>query len=163
MDFSEHRVRLSILAVVALLVITFGVRDAGMASDSVDPKDLLFLLAIYAIPFLVLAFMVWTGRWSELRARGAAATVREKIAVAAEICGTIASGMFLLSLPLWIWLASHESFGSAWMIAGAMTSLVAVVCAGAGSPRLWRHAIASALLIPCWFILAALLAKAMMD
>jgi hypothetical protein len=163
MDFSEHRARLSILAVAALLVITFAVRDAGMASDSVNLDDLLFIFAIYAIPFLVFAFMVWTGRWSDLRARNAGATVREKIAVAAEISGTIASGMFLFTLPLWIWLASHEFFGSTWMIAGALTSMLAIVCAVAGSPRLWRHAIASGLLIPFWVTLAGLLAKAMMD
>ena len=164
MDFSEHRARLSILAVMALIVITFAVRDAGMASDSVSLDDLLFIFAIYAVPFLVFVFMVWRGRWSDLRARKeAGATLREKIGVAAEISGTIASGMLLFSLPLWIWLASHESVGSVWVIAGALTSVLAIVCAVAGSPRLWRHAIAAALLLPFWLILAGLLAKAMMD
>lgn len=163
MDFPEHRLRLSILTVAATLLITFAVRDAGMASDSVNLDDLLFLIAIYAIPFLIFVFMVWTGRWSNLRAGSTGLTMRDRIAVAAEISGAIASGMFLLNLPLWILLASHESIAAAWLMAGTVMSVLAVLCALSGSPRLWRHAIASALLLPFWVVLAGLLVKSMMD
>jgi len=163
MDFSEHRVRLSILAVALLLVIASAIRDARMASDFANLDDLLFVFGIYAIPYLIFVFMVWTGRWSDLKARSRSLTMREKIAVGAEIAGAIAPGMFLLNLPLWGLLASHESFGSAWLVAGAFSSVLAILCALAGSPRLWRHAIASALLVPFWVVLAGLLAKAMMD
>jgi hypothetical protein len=163
MDISENRVRLSILAVALLLVIASAVRDARMASDFVNLDDLLFVFGIYAIPFLIFVLTVWTGRWSDLKAGSPGLTVREKISVAAEISGAIAPGMFLLNLPLWKLLASHESLGAAWLIAGVFSSILAIVCALAGSPRLWRHAIASALLIPFWVVLAGLLAKAMMD
>jgi hypothetical protein len=163
MNLREHRIRLSILAVMGLQLIIFAVRDAQMASDSVNPEDLLFLFAIYAIPFLIFAFMVWTGRWSELRGRSGSLTVRERIALAAEISGAIASGMFLLNLPLWILLASQESFAAAWLLSGAVLSILAALCALAGSPRLWPHTIASALLLPFWLVLAGLLAKAAMD
>jgi hypothetical protein len=163
MDISENRVRLSILAVALLLVIASAVRDARMASDFVNLDDLLFVFGIYAIPFLIFVLTVWTGRWSDLKAGSPSLTVREKISVAAEISGAIAPGMLLLNLPLWKLLASHESLGAAWLIAGVFSSILAIVCALAGSPRLWRHAIASALLIPFWVVLAGLLAKAMMD
>ena len=85
------------------------------------------------------------------------------IALAAEFTGTIASGMCLPNLPLWAFLASHDSFGEFWFITGVLTSIVTILCALAGSPRLWRHAIASALLLPFWIVLAGLLVKATMD
>jgi uncharacterized membrane protein len=163
MDWSQHRVRLAIIAVAVLLLMIFGVRDAQMASVSFDPGDFLLVIAIYGVPLLVFAFMVWTGRWSELKGGPNSLTTREKIALAAQVLGAVASGMFLLNLPLWMLLASHESFGAAWVFAGVLTSIVAVVCAVAGSPRLWRHAIASALLLPFWVVDLGLLAKAMMD
>ena len=163
MNFSKQRMRLSILAVAAALLIVFAVRDTRMASDSVTLDDLLFLFAIYAIPFVIFSFMVWTARWSDLKLRPGTLSRREMIAAAGKISGTVASGMFLLNLPLWVLLAAHESFASGWLIAGTTISMLAILCALAGSPRLWRHAIASALLIPFWVTLAGLLAKALMD
>lgn len=134
-----------------------------MASASFDPGDFLFVLAIYGIPFLVFAYMVWTGRWSELTRKKPRLTTRQMIAFGAEIAGALAAGMFLLNLPLWMLMASHESFGNAWHFAGLLTSIVALACALAGSPLLWRHAIASGLLLPFWIVNLGLFVKAMMD
>lgn len=163
MDWSENRGRLAIIAVAAVVLVIYAVRDAQMASVSFDPGDLRFVLAIYGIPFLVFVFMIWTGRWAELRDRSAGRTVRQQIALAAEVSGVIASGMFLLSLPLWMLLASHESFGVAWVFTGVLVTIAAIGCALVGSPRLWRHAIAAGLLLPFWIMNLALLAKAVMD
>ena len=163
MDWSEHRVRLAIIAAAAVLLVTYAIRDAQMASASFDPGDFLLVLAIYGIPFLVFVFMVWAGRWSDLAARSAQRTMRQKIALAADVSGATAAVMFLLSLPLWMILATHERFGASWLLAGVLLSIVAVGCALAGSPLRWRHAIAAALLLPFWVVNVGLLAKAIMD
>ncbi|HEY2472169.1 MAG TPA: hypothetical protein VGI45_30560 [Terracidiphilus sp.] len=163
MDWSQHRARLAIIAVAVIVLMIFAIRDARMGSVSFDPGDFLIVIGIYGVPFLVFAFTVWTGRWSDLKGSLSSLTTREKIALAAETSGVAASGMFVLNLPLWTLLASHESFGASWVMAGVLMSIVTIVCALAGSPRLWRHAIASALLLPFWVVDLGLLLKAMMD
>lgn len=163
MDLPPHPIRWSITAIAALILVIFAIRDSQMGSASVNPEDLLFLLGIYGIPFVIFVFMVWSGRWRELRSGPENRTTRHIIALIAEIAGALAAGMFLLNLPLWVLLASGEAFGVAWMIAGLVISTVAVLCALAGSPLLWRHAIASALLLPFWVVDIGLLAKTIMD
>lgn len=86
-DWSKHRAQFAIIAVAAVVLAIYAIRDAQMSSGSFDPGDLLFVLAIYGVPFLVFAFMVWTGRWSELRSSSAERTSRQKIAFVAEVMG----------------------------------------------------------------------------
>jgi len=163
MNGFRHPVRWSITGIAVSVLVIFAVRDAQMGSVSVNPGDLMFVFAIYGIPLAIFMFTIWTGRWAELRGGSAGRNIRQMIAVAAEISGAVAPGMFLLNLPLWTLLAAHESFATIWIFTGALASIVAVLCALVGSPLLWRHAIASALLLPLWFVNLGLLAKAMMD
>lgn len=163
MDWSKHQAQFAIIAVAAVVLAIYAIRDAQMSSGSFDPGDLLFVLAIYGVPFLVFAFMVWTGRWSELRSSSAERTSRQKIAFVAEVMGAAASGMFLSTLPLWMLLASHESFAAPWVFTGVLAEIAAIGCALVGSPRLWGHAIAAALLLPFWVVDLGLLVKAVMD
>ena len=163
MSLFQHPVRLGIIGLAFAMLAGFAIRDAHMASDSINPADILFVVAIYGVPLLVFVFFVWTGRWGQLAGGSEPRSARQWIATASEVFGAISSGLFLLNLPLWSVLASSESLGGFWILAGVLTSVTAVVCGGLGSPRQWRHVILSALMLPCWLLLAGLLAKATMD
>jgi hypothetical protein len=162
-DLTRHPARLAIVGCAALMIVVFGVRDAQLGSDTVRPDDLLFLLGIYTVPFLVFVFMVWSGRWSELKRIAAPLSKQVFIGFAADVTRVISPGMFLLTLPFWGALASHESLAGAWLLAGVLSSIVAIGCTIAGSPRRWVHAIVSIAMLPCWLFVAAFLAKAAMD
>jgi hypothetical protein len=163
MSLAQHPVRLVIIGLAFAMLAGFAIRDSLMASDSIDPADLLFVVAVYGVPFLVFVFFVWTGRWGPLVGGAELRLARQRMASWSEVFGAISSGLFLLNLPLWSVLASHESLGGFWMLAGVLTSVTAVVCGGFGSPRQWRHVVLSALMLPCWVLLAGLLAKAARD
>ena len=163
MSLAQHPVRLGIIGLAFAMLVGFAIRDAGMASDSIDPADLLFVVAVYGVPLLVFVFFVWTGRWGQIAGGSEPRSARQRMASGSAVFGAISSGLFLLNLPLWSVLASHESLGGAWILAGVLTSVAAVVSGGFGSPRQWRHVVLSALMLPCWVLLAGLLGKATMD
>lgn len=162
-NWIKHPVRLAVSGFAALMIAIFGAHDAQLGSGTIGLDDLLFEFGIYALPFGVFVFMVWSGKWSEWKRLAAPLPKRELIGFAAEVMGVISPGLFLLTLPVWGLLAEHESVAGAWLLGGVLSSIIALVCTITGSPRRWLPALTSILMLPCWLFQAALLAKAAMD
>ena len=161
MNVTGARIRLAIIALSAVAFLFFAIQDASKGSDPIE--GLLFEFAIYGIPLVVFAFVVWSSRWRELTSGEGAITLRSRIGLAAEVMAGLSAALFLLTLPFTAAIAEHESLGMSWIFTGFVTAILGVIGAVAGLPRRWLHAIACALLVPCWFFLAALFVKMMMD
>lgn len=154
---AEHPWRAALLAASAVAVVAFGIGQAHPPGDPPQVKDILFVLAVFGVPYLVFAFIVWTARW-EWRP-GA----RPRLAMLGAAAGGASAAMLLLLLPLWSVLVGRDALAAGWVIGGVALGLAATVCGIGGAPKLRRPALASVLLLPFWFFAAVLLLKASLD
>jgi hypothetical protein len=162
MILTRARIKLGIIAIFALALLYFAVRDASMGGTEIF-EGLLFTFGIYGIPFAVFAFVVWASRWPDTTTEAGALSLRNRIGLTAEIMALMSSSLLLSTLPCTRIIAEHETLGAFWIYSGLGTAVLGAVFSIAGSPRRWIHAVSCALLVPCWLFKAVLLAKMMMD
>lgn len=154
---SAHPWRAAIVAASGVAFAASVVAQAHAPGDPPQVRDVLFLLAVFGVPFLVFVFMVWTTRWE--RTPG----VRPRLALIGAVTGYASAAMLLLLLPLWSVFVGRDRLAAGWVIGGLVLALVASICGMAGAPRLRRAALASVLLLPFWFFAAVLLLRAALD
>lgn len=160
---SNRHFRLPIVTAAALTFLIFSVRSVRLSGEPARWQGLLFVIGFFGFPLLVLVFIVWSSGWKEITGETRELSFRNRMALTAEAMGAASAALFVLLLPFWGVLVVHSSLAELWELAGVLTSLLAMACAMAGSPKRWRPAIASALLLPFWFAAAALFVKALMD
>jgi hypothetical protein len=163
LDKPRHRYRLAIVAISTLAFLILAFRAAQPPGEPARLKDFLFIFSLFTGPFLVLSYVVWSTRWSEMSSGAAGDSPGNRMALLGAAAGTASSVLLLLLLPFWGFVVAHEPAGEFCVGAGAVLSVIAGVAGTFGSAKLRRPAIVSVLLLPFWLVVAVLLAKATMD
>src|SRR5262249_28396450 len=115
--------------------------------------------------FLVFAYALWALSGSTERATtGHHEKFRKgRIALIGAVLGAASGAGLLLLLPFWGSLIEHENLAKLCVLAWMLLAIAATLCGIIGASKLRRPAIVSALRLPFWILVAALLVKGMMD
>ena len=153
------------MVLATLAFLGYAVWTAHTPGQPRTLQDFLFIVGVFGVPFLVLAYGLWSLNGStELATTGyAGESKRGRIALAGAVLSTASAALLLLMLPFWDSLIERERLGTLWVITGMLTAAIATLCGIIGSSKLRRPAVISVFLLPFWLFAAGLLVKGVMD
>jgi len=147
-----------------LIFLVYAIWNAHTPGQPRTVKDFLFVLEVFAIPFVVFVYAVsFSSNWKGIAAAGREVGLRHRIAILGSVLGSASAALLLLFLPLWSIAVDHPLLQDCWVVTGVAMAVVAAVCGMVGASKLRRPAMFSIALLPFWAVLAAFLLKAAMD
>lgn|SRR5262249_30796467 len=162
MDVDSNRRWL--LPIGLLIFLSYAAWNARTPGQPRTVKDFLFILEIFAIPFVVLIYAITAfPNWKDISVAGAGMGLRHRVAIVGSALGIASAALLLLLLPFWSVAIEHQVLAEYWVIAGILLATGAAFCGIFGAPKLRRPAVVTVVLIPFWSVLAIFLLKAVLD